>query len=366
MQGFSMRAGLAALALAALSGTAEARKTQPKTPEPPPLTAEAINNAALPAEAETGKEAKAGSKGADRKAARRTERPDPLLVKVQVLLDRARFSPGAIDGRDGDNLQGAIAAYAAAQGLPATKAPTPALLDKLRTDSKPVVTEYTVSEDDAKTPFVERVPRELEKQADLDSLGYTNAREMLAERFHMSRDLLSALNPGKPFDKPGTVLLVAAVTPLESGRPNSKELPQEPKVERIEVDKTSRDVRALDKDGKLVAYYPASIGSAEKPAPSGETKVTRVAFDPTYTYNPKYAFKGVKARRKFTVKAGPNNPVGAVWIDLAIESYGIHGTPEPENVGKTESHGCIRLTNWDARDLGLHVAKGARVSFKDG
>lgn len=366
MQGFSMRAGLAALALAALSGTAAARKTPPKAPEPPPLTAEAINDAALPAEAGGDKAADKAGKASDRKKATRTERPDPLLVKVQVLLDRARFSPGAIDGRDGDNLKGAIAAYAAAQGLPATRAPTPALLDKLRADSKPVVTEYTVSEDDAKTPFVEQVPRELEKQAELDDLGYTNAREMLAERFHMSRDLLSALNPGKPFDKPGTVLLVAAVTPLEGGRPNPKALPQEPKVERIEVDKGSRDVRAFDKEGTLLAYYPASIGSAEKPAPSGETKVTRVAFDPTYTYNPKYGFKGVKARRKFTVKAGPNNPVGAVWIDLAIESYGIHGTPEPENVGKTESHGCIRLTNWDARDLGLHVAKGARVSFKDG
>ena len=162
------------------------------------------------------------------------------------------------------------------------------------------------------------------------------------------------------------VLLVAAVRPLEDGRPNQKALPQEPKVERIEVDKTSRDVRALDKDGKLLAYYPASIGSAEKPAPSGETKVTRVAFDPTYTYNPKYAFKGVKAREKFTIKPGPNNPVGAVWIDLAIESYGIHGTPEPEKVGKTESHGCIRLTNWSVRELGRHVAKGAKVAFKDG
>lgn len=362
MQGFSMRAGVAALALAALSGTAVARKNSPKAADPPPLTAEAINGAGLPAEAGGDKPEKAS----DRKKGAKAERPDPLLVKIQVLLDRARFSPGAIDGRDGDNLKGAIAAYAAAQGLPATRTATPALMEKLQADSKPAVTEYTVSEDDAKTAFVERVPRALEKQAELDSLGYTNAREMLAERFHMSRDLLSALNPGKPFDKPGTVLLVAAVRPLEDGRPNQKALPQEPKVERIEVDKTSRDVRALDKDGKLLAYYPASIGSAEKPAPSGETKVTRVAFEPTYTYDPKYAFKGVKARRKFTVKPGPNNPVGTVWIDLAIESYGIHGTPEPENVGKTESHGCIRLTNWDARDLGLHVAKGARVSFKDG
>lgn len=115
----------------------------------------------------------------------------------------------------------------------------------------------------------------------------------------------------------------------------------------------------------MLGYYPASIGSSEKPAPSGETTVKGVAFDPVYTYNPKYGFKGVKTKRKFSIKPGPNNPVGLVWIDLAIPSYGIHGTPEPERVSKTESHGCIRLTNWNARDLAKHVARGAKVAFKD-
>jgi lipoprotein-anchoring transpeptidase ErfK/SrfK len=196
-------------------------------------------------------------------------------------------------------------------------------------------------------------------------LGYTSAREMLAERFHMNRDLLGALNPGKALDEAGIVILVAAVDPMEAAKPKGKDQRQEPKVERVEVDKASRGVRALDAEGKLVAYYPASIGSTEKPAPSGTTKVTGVAFDPIYTYDPKYAFKGVKADKKLTIKPGPNNPVGLVWIDLAIPSYGIHGTPEPEKVGKTESHGCIRLTNWNARDLATHVARGAKVTFKD-
>lgn len=357
MRRFPSRAGLATLVLAGLTGIADA-KTGRREPEPPPLTAESVNGAALP-EGEADRPAR-GKKPA------KTERPDPLLVKVQVLLDRARFSPGAIDGRDGDNLRRALAAYAQAQGLPATQAPNAEILAKLQADSAAVVTAYTVTEADAKTAFVERIPAKLEDQADLDDLGYTNAREMLAERFHMSRDLLSALNPGKPFDKAGTEILVAAVTPMASGRPSAKDLPEDPKVERIEVDKGSRDLRAFDKEGKLFAFYPASIGSTEKPAPSGETKVTRIAFDPSYTYNPKYAFKGVKAREKFTIRPGPNNPVGTVWIDLAIDSYGIHGTPEPEKVGKTESHGCIRLTNWSARELGRHVAKGAKVVFKDG
>jgi lipoprotein-anchoring transpeptidase ErfK/SrfK len=187
---------------------------------------------------------------------------------------------------------------------------------------------------------------------------------MLAERFHMSKALLEALNPDKPLDQAGTAITVAAVTPLETGRIPGKELPEAPKVSRIEVDKDALQVRAYGEDGALLHLYPASIGSEEKPAPSGVLKVESVAFDPTYTYNPKYEFKGVEAKRKFTIKPGPNNPVGVVWIDLSgNDGYGIHGTPEPEKVCKTESHGCVRLTNWDARDLAKHVEKGAKVDF---
>jgi lipoprotein-anchoring transpeptidase ErfK/SrfK len=136
-------------------------------------------------------------------------------------------------------------------------------------------------------------------------------------------------------------------------------------VKRVVVEKSENRVQAFDEAGKLVGVYPASIGSEEKPAPSGTLKVRRVALDPNYTYNPDYAFKGVKAKEKFTIHPGPNNPVGLVWIDLSEKSYGIHGTPEPEKIGKTESHGCVRLTNWDALTLAAHVAKGAEVVFKD-
>lgn len=332
--------------------------------KPPALTTDAIN-------ASTFTPAKDAKSGADKDGARSRkskadDKPDPLIVKAQVLLDRAHFYPGAIDGRKGENYQHALSAFAVAQGLPASSELTPELWDKLQaTSDKPSITDYTLTDADASGPYVDRIPPKMEKQADLKHLAYTNPREMLAERFHMSRDLVSALNPGKSLDKAGTTIAVAAVDPLVLDKPKSKELPQDPKVERIEVDKSNRDVRAFGADGKLLGYYPASIGSSEKPAPSGETKVKGVAFDPDYTYNPKYAFKGVKAQHKFTIQSGPNNPVGIVWIDLAIPSYGIHGTPEPEKVGKTESHGCIRLTNWNARELALHVARGANVSFKD-
>ncbi|GJE71020.1 L,D-transpeptidase family protein [Methylorubrum podarium] len=322
----------------------------------PDLTREAIENAAF-REPQDGasKAAKKPKKGADKK-------PDPLLVKVQVLLDRARFSPGAIDGRDGENLRGALRAFAAAQGLPAEDRLTRELFARLQATSKdPVVTQYTITEEDVKGPFVERMPSKMEEQAEVGPMRYTNTREMLAERFHMQRDLLSALNPDVPLDKAGGTLVVAAVPPLGEGKVEGA--PVAPKVGRIEVDKRTKRVRAYAEDGTLTADYPASIGSHEKPAPDGSAKVKAVAFDPWYTYNPKYQFKGVKTNKKFSIHPGPNNPVGTVWIDLSIPSYGIHGTPDPEKVGKTESHGCIRLTNWDARDLASHTTKGAKVEF---
>ena len=362
-----LRPVYAALLATCLAAQVAAARPSPKAADhdapPPVLTAEAVNGASLAPQGQD-----TPTKNADRKAkaGKDDDKPDPLIVKAQVLLDRAHFYPGAIDGLLGENYKRALSAFAVAQGLPATQTLTPEVWDKLQASSdKPVIADYTVTDADASGPYVDKIPPKMEQQADLKAMDYTNPREMLAERFHMSRALVTALNPGKPLDKAGTTIAVAAVDPMGTGKPKAKDLPQDPKVERIEVDKRSRDVRAFGADGKLLAYYPASIGSTEKPAPSGNTTVKGVAFEPDYTYNPKYAFKGVKAQHKFTIQAGPNNPVGLVWIDLAIPSYGIHGTPEPEKVGKTESHGCIRLTNWNARDLAAHVARGAKVNFKD-
>jgi lipoprotein-anchoring transpeptidase ErfK/SrfK len=143
-------------------------------------------------------------------------------------------------------------------------------------------------------------------------------------------------------------------------------VPQKPRhsrVAKVVIDKNARTLSAFDADGNLVAFYPASIGSAEKPAPSGEFKVKSVAHNPTYRYDPRFGFKGVKAQHKFTIRPGPKSPVGVVWIDLSAPSYGIHGTPSPEKIGKTESHGCIRLTNWDALDLAGMVHRGTVVDF---
>ena len=279
---------------------------------------------------------------------------DPVLIKGQVLLARAWFSPGEIDGKHGDNFRKAIAAFAAENGLQTSDRLTEQVWTALVSTSNDVILkEYVIVEDDVKGPFVERIPAKMEEMKDLPTLGYRSAREKIAEKFQMNEDLLADLNAGQKFDQSGQRIIVANVA--------MGPLPQ--KVARIEVDKTKQTLKAFDRSDKFVAFYPVTAGSAEKPAPNGRLKITRVSKNPTYRYNPAYAFRGVKTQQPFTIKPGPNNPVGLVWIALSAEGYGIHGTPDPAKVSKSESHGCIRLTNWDALQLASAVAKGVPVDF---
>ena len=291
------------------------------------------------------------------KPAKKVSGPDPLLIKAQVLLDRARFSPGEIDGRPGGNFDKALAAFKVAQGLPNDAKLDAATWSKLAaTSSEPIIKQYTITEGDEKGPFIKKRPAKMEEMKDLPAMGYLDPTEELAEKFHISDALLKALNPGKSFDKAGTVIMVPDV---------ATKLPEE-KVTKIVVDKVAKTVRAYDKSGHLLAFYPASIGSEEKPAPSGTFKVTDIERNPTYRYDPKFKFKGVSATKPFEIKPGPNNPVGLVWIGLSAPSYGIHGTPDASRVSKSYSHGCVRLTNWDALQLAGMVTKGAQVDFVDG
>jgi lipoprotein-anchoring transpeptidase ErfK/SrfK len=281
---------------------------------------------------------------------------NPGIVKAQILLDRANFSPGVIDGQNGENLRHAVKAFRQANGLRSSDRLDNEAWRVLTSDTRePVLQEYTISKEDVAGLFVEKIPPKMEEMAELPHLGYRGPLELLAEKFHMSEDLLRALNPNASFHKARETIIVAAV---------ARDSPKQ-QVDHIEIDKSEKSLRAFAKDGRLIAYYPATIGSAEKPAPSGTHKVTRIAKNPNYTYNPAYAFRGVKTKEPFVIQPGPNNPVGLVWIALSVEGYGIHGTPDASKVGKTSSHGCVRLTNWSALQLASMVRPGTPVEFKD-
>jgi len=275
------------------------------------------------------------------------------LLRAEVLLARAHFSPGVIDGLDGANLQNAISAFEADRGLPVDGKMSQAVWAALAKDTQPALTDYVITPADVKGPFLAKVPTDLAEMAKLPALSFTSPEEALAERFHMDEGLLRSLNPGADFKAPGTKIVVAALGPDRLKAP----------VTRIEVDKTRRQVRAFGAGDVLLAVYPATVGSTERPAPDGVWAVRTVAPNPTYTYDPSRLTFGKASNGKLTIPPGPNNPVGSTWIDLTIPTYGIHGTPDPRQVGKTASHGCVRLTNWDVRQLSRAVKKGTVVAF---
>lgn len=295
-----------------------------------------------------------------------------LVARAEILLERAHFSPGEIDALDGDNFRNAVRAFQQAHRLVVTGKLDAAAWSALASpDSAAVLKSYTISDADLAGPFTKAIPGRLEAMARLSGLSYTSPLAELAEKFHMSQDLLRRLNPRADFKRAGTQIVVADLREMKlaSGRYTVEAVPPKdnngPIVATIVVDKPARNLRAYDQSGNLLAFYPASIGSEEKPAPSGVFKVRRVNWNPAYVYDPRFAWKGVKTHRKLVVAAGPNNPVGLVWIDLTAPSYGIHGTPAPEAIGKTESHGCIRLTNWNAVDLASMARPGTVVRFDD-
>jgi len=273
-----------------------------------------------------------------------------------VLLGRLDMSPGLIDGRWGDNARRATAEFQRVHHLDATGTldePTWNRLEK--SSAEPALVEYQISAEDVKGPFEAQLSDDIRALARLRWVGYRNAAELIAAKFHVAEDVLRLLNPDKHLDSAGETIVVPKIDvpgPLAQ-------------VAKIEIDKQNRKVRALGSFGEVVAFYPASIGSEQKPSPSGNYKVRRVIRYPTYQYNPKFEAEPVDVKTRLTIAPGPNSPVGLVWIDFSKPTYGIHGTPNPGSVGTASSHGCVRLTNWDALDLASRVRRGTEVVFME-
>ena len=202
-----------------------------------------------------------------------------------------------------------------------------------------------------KGPFTPNVPTDYGEMAELERLGYRNAAEKLAERFHLDLDFLHQLNPKASFEA-GSEIIVPQL-----GEPAKDE------VVRIVADKKRKQLFGYSEGDKLVVAYPATIGSSDMPSPSGTHKISAVARNPVYSYRPDVNFQQGDNDKPLKIPPGPNNPVGAVWIDLTEPTYGIHGTPDPSKIDKTTSHGCVRLTNWSALDLAERVKKGVPVEF---
>ncbi|MGE8558610.1 MULTISPECIES: L,D-transpeptidase family protein [unclassified Acinetobacter] len=277
----------------------------------------------------------------------------PVYARAHVMLNNAHASPGAIDGASGKNTLKAIASFQQISGLKPTGILTQETWDALvaRQGAKPAFVEYTITDADLKGPYAETIPHDYALQAKMKGLYYTRVTEMLGEKFHMDEDFLKKLNPKATFKKAGEKIIVANIR---------NEVPED--IHLIVAHKGAKQLYLFNSRNQMIGSFPATIGSSDTPSPTGTYKVTGVAPNPWYSYSPSNFVQG-KNTKPLSLPPGPNGPVGNIWIGLSKKSFGIHGTPNPSAISKTASHGCIRLTNWDANDLGKKVKSGVTVKF---
>ncbi|MDF2418549.1 L,D-transpeptidase family protein [Acinetobacter beijerinckii] len=276
----------------------------------------------------------------------------PAYARAHVMLNNAHASPGAIDGANGKNTLKAIASFQQMNGLTPTGQLTQETWDALvAKQTKPAYVEYTITDADLKGPYADSIPSDYALQAKMKGLYYTRVTEMLGEKFHMDENFLKKLNPTATFKKAGEKIIVANVR---------NDLPED--IHLIVAHKGARQLYLFNSRNQMIASFPATIGSTDTPSPTGTYKVVGVAKNPWYSYSPSNFIQG-KNLKPLSLPPGPNAPVGNIWIGLSKKSFGIHGTPNPSLISKTASHGCIRLTNWDANDLGAKVRSGVTVKF---
>ncbi len=277
----------------------------------------------------------------------------PVYARAHVMLNNAHASPGAIDGSSGKNTLKAIASFQQMNGIKPTGTLTKETWDALIANqgSKPAFIEYTITDADIKGPYAKSIPHDYALQAKMPGLYYTRVTEMLGEKFHMDEDFLKKINPKATFSKAGEKIIVANIR---------NEVPED--IHLIVAHKGAKQLYLFNSRNQMIGSFPATIGSSDTPSPTGTYKVTGVAQNPWYSYSPSNFVQG-KNTKPLSLPPGPNGPVGNIWIGLSKKSFGIHGTPNPSAISKTASHGCIRLTNWDANDLGKKVRSGVTVKF---
>ena len=304
--------------------------------------------------------------------------PDPRILGAQVLLDRLGFGPGVIDGAKGASFAKALRGYQEATGLAVSGELDAATLKSFEPHrAMPTVIDIKLNDAILEGPFVGPLPAKETDQAKMKNLGYADAAEKLAERYHTTKATLIALN------RPGAKLAVGAVIKVPNVIPPKQEFAEslnpawrktlwtlnvgsdQPEGAKVVVDKSDGVLRVLDGAGKLVAQFPATMGSGHDPLPIGNWKIQGAAYTPPFHFTPQLFWDADSQDKKALLPPGPNGPVGVVWLDLDKKHYGIHGTPNPEKIGRTESHGCIRLTNWDAARLAMMIKPGTPATFQD-
>lgn len=303
---------------------------------------------------------------------------EPPVLKAQVILDRLGFSPGTIDGKEGQSFTLALTGFQEANDLARSgslNANTQKALS--RWTSTPATRLVVIPAAFAKGPFIPDLPKDAAQQARLPALGYRTLVEALAERFHTTPEALIALNRAGTKVGAGQTIRVPNIPDIDTAKLSKDErgwnrtleslgvAPDQPQASRIVVDKSEGVLKALDEKGRLVAQFPATMGSEHDPLPIGIWKIQGVSRNPDFHYNPKLFWDVSDKKQPVLLRPGPNGPVGVVWLDLSKPHYGIHGTSEPQTIGRAESHGCVRLTNWDAARLAQMVKPGAPAIFQE-